>query len=204
MTLVSVITPTWLRHNHLVDRCIPSVKAQTWPKVEHIVVSDGPDPYLRAKLAGEPVTYLELAEHATYPRGLVDYGSRPRNHADNHASGEYIAYLDDDNAYRPDHLRLLAEALDANPDAHFAYSMMVTHPQGTLIGSAPPAYGAIDTSMLMHRAGMLTEFGRWPLPTSIDGDTHAPDWAAVQSWLRLGAGWVFVPAVTVDYHFAGS
>ena len=44
--LVSVITPTWQRHALLLDRCIPSVAAQDYPNVDHVVVSDGPDPAL--------------------------------------------------------------------------------------------------------------------------------------------------------------
>ena len=44
--LVSVITPTWLRHDWLLHRCMPSVQGQTYPHIEHIIVSDGPDPEL--------------------------------------------------------------------------------------------------------------------------------------------------------------
>ena len=48
--LVAVITPTWQRTGLLLSRCIPSVQAQDYPRVEHIVVSDGPDPDLQGKL----------------------------------------------------------------------------------------------------------------------------------------------------------
>lgn len=204
MTLVSVVTPTWLRHDHLILRCIPSVEAQTWPDVEHIVVSDGPDPALRELLQGQPVTYLEVPEHHTYPGGLIDYGSRPRNHAARQARGKFVAYLDDDNAYRPKHLELLVQALDGEPDADFAYSVMHTHPQDRLVGGPVPAYGAIDTSMLMHRAGLLERCGWWPLPTELPLDAHAPDWGVVERWLNAGAQWTRVVAITVDYYFAGS
>lgn len=198
MTLVSVITPTWLRHGHLIDRCIPSVQAQTHPKVEHIVVSDGPDPALRELLAGQPVIYLEVPEHHTYPDGQVDYGSRPRNHALPYATGEYVAYLDDDNAYRPNHLQLLVGALES---ADFAYSRMLRHPHGDVIGHLPPRYGGIDTSLIVHRAGVPQKYGMWPLPDEIDGDKHAPDWGVVSRWLHAGATWTHVPDITVDYYF---
>ena len=59
---VSVITPTWQRHDLLLNRCVPSVAAQDHPAVEHVIVSDGPDPDLRGKLAGLPgVRFEELA-----------------------------------------------------------------------------------------------------------------------------------------------
>jgi len=66
---VSVITPTWQRHDLLLSRTVPSVQAQRYPSVEHIIVSDGPDPELKDKLA-QPWTdgwrnlwYHELSVH---------------------------------------------------------------------------------------------------------------------------------------------
>lgn len=197
MTLVSVITPTWQRHDLLVSRCIPSVQAQTWPKVEHVIVSDGPDVALRQLLADLPVVYDELP---TREDGPHRWGSEPRNRGAAIAGGELIAYLDDDNAYRPEHLQALAEELLANPQADFAYSQMMTYPQERLIGAVPPTYGYIDTSLLMHRADTLEKFGAWPESGQIEhSDQHAPDWGVVARWLDRGAKWVHVPRVTVDY-----
>jgi len=198
--LVTTVTPTWQRHHLLLQRAIPSVRAQSYPKIQHIVCSDGPDETLADLLLLEPVTYVQVPAHSDHP---FNYGSIARNHALSYATGEYIAYLDDDNAWRPDHLRLLAEALDENPEASFAYSQLITHPQGLVIGSNPPAYCGIDTSVIMHRRELL-ELARWPDPDNIAGDQHAPDWAIVAAWLEKGARWVHVPTVTVDYHFAGS
>ena len=202
--LVSVITPTWQRHDLLRKRCIPSVKVQTYAHLlEHIVVSDGPDIDLVWPLATAQVRYLQLPEHDPSPD---NWGSAARNFGYEQARGSLIAYLDDDNAYRPNHVQALAEALLANPEADFAYSQLVTHPQDRVIGGAEPAYGAIDTSVLMHRAGHLEKFGYWPLAGQVDmcGDQHAPDWGVVARWLDAGARWVHVPQVTVDYYFAGS
>jgi GT2 family glycosyltransferase len=66
--VVTVITPTWQRHEYLFDRCIPSVMNQTYAYTEHIVVSDGPDPELRMLIENyvpqlTHVRYFELAEH---------------------------------------------------------------------------------------------------------------------------------------------
>lgn len=195
-----MITPTWRRHRLLLERAVPSVAGQTFQDFEHIVVSDGPDPVLRDLLAGTDVMFVECRHHDPHP---MNFGSRARNRGLNEASGELIAYLDDDNAWRPDHLALLVKALDDNPAAGFAYSRMVTHPQGTVIGTDPPQYGGIDTSLIVHRRELLDVAG-WPKPGQIDGDQHAPDWAIVEAWLAAGTSWVHVPQVTVDYHFAGS
>jgi glycosyltransferase involved in cell wall biosynthesis len=193
MTVVSVITPTWQRQDLLMQRCIPSVREQTFPKVQHIIVSDGPDEYLARVLAGG--YYCQLEDH---PDGEVDYGSRARNVGLRFASGDYIAYLDDDNAYRPDHIATLAAALDDNPTVDFVFSMMLTT-NGVVIGTPPPAYGRIDTSLLMHRAGVPQRLGWWPEPHEIAGDKHAPDWGVVERWLDGGATWMHVPQITVDY-----
>src|SRR5215467_7162311 len=128
---VSVITPTWQRRDLLLNRCMPSVVNQTIDRiVEHIIVSDGPDPDL-ADLGW----FIELLEHDPHP---ANYGSMARNRGLELAVGDYIAYLDDDNAWRPNHLELLVGALEANPEADFAYSQLQTHPQGLVIGSEPP------------------------------------------------------------------
>jgi len=200
MTLVSVILPTWQRHQLLFNRALPSVWEQVHTDLQVIVCSDGPDPVLRKLIEGVDVTYVEVAHHDEH---RMNFGSRARNHALARATGDYIAYLDDDNAWRPEHLQLLVKALDDNPAAGFAYSKLVTHPQGTVIGSDPPMYGGIDTSVIVHRRELL-DLARWPKPGQIQGDQHAPDWAIVEAWLAKGAGWVHVPAITVDYHFAGS
>lgn len=200
MTLVTVITPTWQRHHLLLQRAIPSVQSQSHTDIQHLVCSDGPDAMLRDLLTNQPVTFIEVPDHHPGPN---NFGSVARNYALQQAGGDYIAYLDDDNAWRPDHVALLVQALDDTPDAGFAYSQMLTHPGELTIGTDPPVYGGIDTSIIMQRRALLP-LAQWPEPNTIDGDQHAPDWAIVASWLAQGVAWIHVPVVTVDYHFPGS
>jgi glycosyltransferase involved in cell wall biosynthesis len=186
----------------LLDRCIPSVAAQTYQHLEHIVVSDGPDAFLAQRIASHPdagrVRFAELPAHDVHPQ---NWGSAARNHGLTLASGELVAYLDDDNAWRSNHLKRLVAALGASPAADFAYSRMLVHPHGYEVGSAPPAYGCLDSSVLCHRAGLPQRLGSWPAAGRIDGaDQHAPDWGLVAAWLAGGARWAFVDAVTVDYY----
>lgn len=191
---VSVITPTWGRPEILTCRCIPSVAAQTFP-VEHVVVSDGPDPALRELLADVDVVYAEVDQHHDDP---VNVGARARNRGLEVASGELIAYLDDDNAFRPHHIQTLAEAL-GNSDRDFAYSRMYRHGLGDEIGGEPPEHGRVDSSILMQRADTHLKFGWWPVPSE-----YCVDWQLVQAWVLAGATWVFVPEVTVDYYHKGA
>lgn len=190
---ISVITPTWQRHDLLMQRCIPSVAAQTIT-VEHVVSSDGPDPELRELVRGlEDVVYVEQAEHSDDP---CNYGARARNRGLEAASGDLIAYVDDDNALRPQHVELLAAALTAKPWADFAYSQMYRHGLGDVIGSDPPVHGTVDSSILMHRKEGPGRFGMWPVPAP-----YEVDWIFVQTWLAGGAAYVFVPELTVDYYY---
>jgi glycosyltransferase involved in cell wall biosynthesis len=195
--LVTVVTPTWQRHDLLFNRCIMSVQAQDYPALEHIVVSDGPDPVLASAfkdsiLASTP-RYYELPEHPD-----AQWGHHARLHGIDLAKGEYIAYLDDDNSWHSYHVRLLVAALEET-GADFAYPLMAVHGRGEyVIGTDPPACGQIDTSMIIHRRGLLdVATWRWHpgIPTI--------DWDLVERWMAAGVAWVRVPRVTADYYFHG-
>jgi glycosyltransferase involved in cell wall biosynthesis len=185
-----VVTPTWQRHDLLFSRCIPSVAAQSYGSVEHVVVSDGPDEELRDKLAGLPgVRFEELPEHDPGAR----WGHWARLHGTGVAKGDYITYLDDDDAYRPEHCRLLAAALDENPGAGFAYARTIMHAQGGAycrIGTDPPQYGQI-TVTLMHRRALL-DVATW------EQSEPTIDWDLVSRWLAAGVRYTSVGADTAD------
>jgi glycosyltransferase involved in cell wall biosynthesis len=191
---VSVITPTWRRHDLLLDRCVPSVQAQAHPGIEHIVISDGPDPELKGILMQpQPwprrLWYHELPVHDE----ALHWGGPARTAGIELAAGEYITYCDDDDALRPEHCTLLAGALDAHPEAGFAVSRMLSHtPGGDLtIGTGPLAGGDVGTPMLMHRRSVLDVAG-WGSPDRFE------DWNLVWAWISAGISYVRVLAETSD------
>lgn len=183
---VSVVTPTWNRRRLLLERCIPSVLAQDYDgMIEHVIVSDGPDP----ALADVPGAVFLDAHLPARNKGIY-----ARMAGTDLATGDLIAYLDDDNAWRPDHLSLLAAAI-GREDASFAYSRAAcSNANGCRweIGCAPPVFGQIDTSMIVHRAGLL-ETAAW------EPSGRPADWHLVDRWLAAGARWVHVPRITMDY-----
>jgi len=185
--LISVITPTWQRFALLTRRCIPSVRAQDYGgPVDHIIVSDGPDELL-SRLGG--VRFLP--EHVA----ALNRGIHARRYGVDLARGDLVAYIDDDNAWRPNHLELLVEALERS-GADFAYSRaLCTEPGGFrwTIGSDPPVHTQIDTSLIVHRRELLG-VANWQ-PTS-----GPADWDLIERWMRAGATWVHVPVVTLDYY----
>ena len=195
--LVSVITGTWRRHGFLLDRCAASVQDQDYPAVEHCIVSDGPDDELAFRLGHwtaergpvHPVRYAELPEH----RGEPNFGHYARRAALDMATGAYITYNDDDDMLRPDHCRLLAAALDDNPDCGFAVSRMMSWNGAvpSVIGWGPLACGNVGTPMIMHRREIL-EHGTWGPPSRLE------DWELVEKWLNAGIKHANVDAETAD------
>jgi len=183
---ITVITPTWQRQDLLISRCVPSVLAQGYDgEVRHIIISDGPDAFL-PPLPG----LVMLTEHVPERnRGL-----RARRFGASLAQTELVAYLDDDNSWRPAHLATLAQAL-ASTGAGFAYSRAQCHDNGYsyVIGASPPAYAQVDTSLIVHRRELLDLAGWQPS----DGPA---DWDLVSRWVRAGVKWVAVPDVTMDYY----
>ena len=100
--LVSVIIPTYKRDVRVLTRAVKSVRDQTWPNIEIIVVDDSPRSFpgreaVRAYMEGiadERTFYLQNTRHLG--------GSLARNRGVSVAHGEYISFLDDDDAYFPD------------------------------------------------------------------------------------------------------
>lgn len=190
--MVSVITPTWNRNKLLLERTVPSVQAQDYPRVQHVVFSDGPDPELMRELRGfrgrHPVIYAQYSERDP----LAEFGSRPRKTALVFADGEYLTYCDDDDSLRPEHCRLMAAALDADPEAGFAVSRMVSHhAHPVVVGWGPLACGNVGSPMIMHRRSTL-DHGTW------GPDSWTEDWDLVERWLDAGVKYVNVDAETSD------
>jgi len=189
--LVSVITPTWQRPVALA-RAIESVRAQTYQPVEHVVVSDGPDPALAEMMAGpdyQDIRYAELETHDPAFR----WGHRARLKGIEMARGDVMAWLDDDNAFRPLHLELVVGQL-LTSDAGFGYGKSMFRDRGAdyPLGSEPPQYAQIDTSMIVHRRWVLD------LATWRDEGQETIEWDLVERWMHAGARWTFVPEITVD------
>src|ERR1044071_3963007 len=119
--LVSVIIPTFNRPTMLKD-ALASIAAQTYAPVEIIVVNDAGvdfDYVVSPFRHKQRVIYLKHDTHRGLPAA--------RNTGLRAASGDYIAYLDDDDVYYPDHIQTLASFLANSPykvaytDAYEAY-----------------------------------------------------------------------------------
>jgi len=196
VTLVTVVTATWQRPNLLTERCIPSAWAQTYRPLEHLVICDGPDPDLRARLFA-----LGYNSDGWPERRLVEcgrnhsgVGNAPRAVGAWLAAGEWICYLDDDNEYLPGHVQAMMAEADRT-GAPLVCTAWRT-PDGGVAGWAPPGTNRTDASSILHRADLLG-VASWAPEAG-----YAADGALVDRWVAAGVPWSFLPEPTMVYHGA--
>jgi glycosyltransferase involved in cell wall biosynthesis len=101
--LVSVIIPTYNRA-HLVVEALKSVKAQSYPAIQVIVVDDGSE--------DDTAEQIAKFENVEYYRQENKGQGAARNLGLNHARGEYIASLDSDDIWHKDFLKAAVAALE--------------------------------------------------------------------------------------------
>ena len=185
---VSVVVPTYGRRA-LLKAAVRSALAQDYVNLEVLVVADH-DPAFGAivdDLAGDARVHLHNLEHNHGAGGAV-----PRNHALQVASGDYIAYLDDDNEWEPEHVSSIYEAMRAS-GAAFGFSSMQA--DGADLYFSRPELQGIDTSCVVHRRELIRTHGGWK--DRADDYTH--DWELFSRWVEAGETWVCTRRPTLRY-----
>lgn len=107
---VSVITPSYNRPQRVVD-AVESVKSQTYADIEHIIVDDCSEQPVSDVLArSEVATDDVIVRRHDENEGTM----AARNTGIGAASGEYIAFLDDDDEWHPEKIaRQVDRALES-------------------------------------------------------------------------------------------
>ena len=116
MSSVSVILPVFNGRRFL-NEAVRSVLAQTLPPCELIVVDDGSTDDSLAELEGLPPAPFPIRVLRQANAGQ----SAARNLAARHAEGEYLAFLDQDDHWYPQHLEMLVEPLAADAAVGWSY-----------------------------------------------------------------------------------
>lgn len=140
---VSVIIPTYNRA-HIIPQAIDSVLDQTFRDFEIIVVDDGSTddtPAVLQNRYGEKITCIR-----TKNCGLP----AARNTGIKAARGQYIAFLDDDDAWLPEKLELQAALMQNSPSPGLVYCGSYTvDADGTVISETRPVKrGALFEDLL--------------------------------------------------------
>ena len=164
--MVSIIIPTYNRAQLIVDRTIPSVLDQTHANWELIIIGDqmAPDQaelLTRAATQDPRIRFHNLKRRGQYPQqeGPRWYvaGTKPVNFGLRIAQGQWIAHLDDDDLFTPQHLeKLLAQACQKR--AEWAHGQVLFRSDSGVdlgvIGSEMPAFGAISRISSIYHAGL--------------------------------------------------
>lgn len=217
---VSVVISTYNRPAML-DKALESVHAQTFDDFEVIVVDDcSPDKevmhallegwYNKFEKRGVDLIAMRLGENSGYQ-------CMPKNKGIEQARGDYIAYLDDDNSWRPNHLEVCVAAIEADFSTDMVYSRLSYHADPALVekykvpvGDAdgvewnPQMLGLrnyIDTSTILHSKGA---FWRLVRDTGYGWDESLRrfgDWNFVWRWAVNGLTAKLADHVTVDYNW---
>lgn len=113
--VVSVLIPTFNRPQYLYE-ALASVLSQSYTNLQVIVINDGgEDVSDMVNSSGDPrLTFINRKENRGKAFSL--------NEALNRAEGKYVAYLDDDDLYYPNHIETLVNALESQTDCQVAYS----------------------------------------------------------------------------------
>lgn len=124
-TLFSIITPTYNREKLLV-RAIESVLQQAVKNWEMLIVDDGSTDGTRDVVRGFPDARIRYSYQARQER------SAARNRGIRLSSGEYVIFLDSDDALAPGHLECLAAGIADNSQAKILRTQFqIRREQGT-------------------------------------------------------------------------
>ncbi len=113
--LVTVLLPTHNRRRYLPE-ALASVLRQTYRDLEIFVIRDGGEEVsdIVRSFHDPRVVFIDRRENRGKPHSLNEALARAR--------GKYVAYLDDDDLYYPDHVRTLVDVLEGSTDCQVAYS----------------------------------------------------------------------------------
>jgi glycosyltransferase involved in cell wall biosynthesis len=189
--LVSVVMPTYKRVE-LLDRAIASALAQDYANLEVVVMGDGCPDLAEIMSLGSPFPRVRIYNlSSNHGAG----GAVPRNHAIAASGGPWIAYLDDDNAWKPDHISSLYQAVRAN-GASYAFSSMEV--KGIDLQFKEPKRGSIDTSCILHRKSLIERYGGWKDRTAAN---YYHDWEFVSRWVQADEKWAATGKATLIYNY---
>jgi len=188
----------------LFGRALASVQRQTYPHWEAIVVCDGRDEEVAARveaLAEPRIRCLQRPRNGPYPddptaRWKVA-GVHPFNQAVASARGAWIAPIDQDDEWADDHLEaLLGAARRTRAEVAYGVGRVVIAGGGeTYFGAWPPRLADFGFQTAIYHAGLV--------PLLYDVNSYLvgepADWNLARRMLEAGVCFEFVERVVTDY-----
>ncbi len=120
---VSIIIPSY-KTAPLVAACLDSILAQTFQDFEAIVVNDGSPDTAQLEKVLQP--YIERnSDRIVYIKQVNKRAAGARNTAISRARGEFLAFLDSDDTWLPNHLESQMKQFAADPALCLVYANAV-------------------------------------------------------------------------------
>jgi O-antigen biosynthesis protein len=181
------------------ERMADSLRSQTWPFHQWIIVTDGPIPNALEAL----VTNLARDQRVALVRQLDSVGIiGGLRRACERATGEFIVPMDHDDLLEPDALQVLAAAI-AETQADLVYTDEDTVTEDTF--GTPfrrPDFDPVlnlETSYIWHACAFKRELAVRLDVYSDQGSEYCHDWDTLMRFSRAGASIAHVPHVL--YHW---
>lgn len=156
---IAIIMPTYNRPNHLI-RAIQSVINQTFRNWHLYIIGDH-CPVLEQVMETlrHKQQFDERIRFWNFQENNGAGGAVPRNYALYLAQNEWIAYLDDDNTWEPNHLENFMQIIESQPDVKYIFSSFKIDGQEMI--TDVPVKGSLDTSCMLHRRDLIYKYGLW-------------------------------------------
>lgn len=145
--MISVVIPTHNRAD-LLPRAIKSVQAQTWTDLEIVVVSDGSEDDTKSVVEALAKDDARIKFIEYFP---AKGGNVARNTGIENASGEYVAFLDDDDEFMPDKLEKQLAVMESDPEIGLVYTSVrvIYVNEGVEYSSVPKREGDLSGAILL-------------------------------------------------------
>jgi glycosyltransferase involved in cell wall biosynthesis len=204
---VSAVVPTYEREDKL-KRALESISDQTYTDIELIVVDDNPSQEYRDKVEN---AVQEISEETDFPvrRILNDDGqgvSSARNLGIRKAEGRYIAFLDDDDEWKPEKIEKQAEKIKEEEGVKAVYTASEMYDEGEVKDIVRKTPG-LDLDSLLERdrigspSKVMIEKEWLEKIGGFDEDIpSAEDW---DLWIRLmkqGCNFAYIDEPLTRYH----
>ena len=171
--LVSVIMPTYNRAN-LLTRAINSVRSQVYQNWELVIIDDGSTDNTGAITREIVKTDGRINYHHKKNSGPAE----SRNMGISHARGTYIAFIDSDDEFLPEHLSQRVEYMPTHPEVDFL------HGGAQILGSIDKQYvpdkdnlkrlvplsECVIGGTFFSRCGVIESIGGWQQGYAEDAD----------------------------------
>lgn len=196
--MVSVIIPTFNREK-TIEKSIRSVLAQTYSNFELIVVDDGSTDSTKAVID-------EITDHRIrYYRQNNEGACSARNKGISLSKGDYIAFHDSDDIWRPEKLeRQVKTAKVTGADILFCQMRRCNLEDGTVVIPELVESGFIEYCNLMVGISTQTLFMKRIVADSIKFDVDMPRFQDLEWLLRAVKNYSLygMKDVLVDYYFS--